>query len=233
MFSFSVNALVADAETGIIDAMRERSRLTRVSRNGTLVVPLLGDREMSHASYPAEWDDAQTDRSPLFRFRPNFTTGFVHEVCDFPEALADSPYKLVLEAAEVHSRGSYCQVVTGYTGEQLRPYRREGSHGRLGSEYVHPTASIFSAPAMGLLRLDANQARRQGNLTIHRAAVEVVNGLVTVIHERLLRLDDPSLAFSKLTSLSDELKNWEPALEAHYERWECEAGWCDGHYHLD
>jgi hypothetical protein len=140
--------------------------------------------------------------------------------------LADAEYRLVLEGVEVHSRGAYCQVITGYEGEKLRPYRRE-------SCFMHPSSSVFSAPELGLVRLDANAARKQGFLCIRRAKVEIIDGLVVMTTEQLFRLHNAKLATHKFVNLPDELAAWRPALLAHYERWECFERMCDGHYHLD
>lgn len=233
--NFSVDALIPNATSELASAMLKRSGLSHVTKSGILVTRLLAHRELSYATYPDEWRDKGPDNSPLFRYSPNYSQGVVHTIYKLPEELAEAPYRLTLEEAEVHERGSYCQVVTGYNGERIRPYRREGERSRWLDRYVHPTVSIFSAPELGVLRLDANAARQQGCLTIHRAKVEVIDyiyGLVTVSTERLLHLNRPVLAVAKLPHLTDRFTDWEPALQAHYERWECEATDCDGHYHL-
>lgn len=230
--TFKLNALVPDADDELAVHMRSLHKRTYLTRSGTLVVPLRPNRELSHASHPEEWRD--TGRQGRLRYRPDFASGTVHEMFDFPEELADTRYRLVLEEAEAHARGSYCQVVTDYKGGRLRPYYRESADRRWSDKYIHPTVSVFSAPAMGVLRLDANQADEQNTLVIHRARIVVAAGIVTVVHEQLLRLDDAKLAFCKLDTLPDGLQSWLPALMAHYERWECDE-WrnCDGHYHLE
>ena len=234
VLSFKVNVLVANADADMITAAREQSRLAHVSRNGTLVVPLVNNYEMSYANYPSEWTDTQTDDISLFRLHPNFASGSVHEAYELPPVLAGSTYRLMLQVVESNSRGSYCQIATGYNGERLYPYRREGRRHNLGWGVAkeHPTSSVFSAPAMGVVRIDANRTYSQAHVRIRRAAVEVTNDLVTVTHEQLLSINHPKLVYAKLTSLTDELKDWEPALHACYERRDCALTACSGHYHL-
>lgn len=229
---FRPHAMVREPSPELRAAMRD-NRLAHVTRRGTLVVRLLSNHELSHAIYPSEWRVSKPEATSCFRCQPDFSHGVVHEVYDFPEELAAAECRLLLEGAEVHSRrGSYCQVITGHDGERLRPYRRERYLTHNGS-YTHPTTSMFTARRLGKLRLYANQAREQGSLTIHRSSVEAVDGLVVVTTELLFQLDNPLLATHKFDQLPEELVAWRPALLAHYERWECDAHDCDGHYHLN
>lgn len=217
--------LVHDASRDLVEAMHQHNRMTQVSRNGMLVVPLITDRDLSHAIYPHEWKAGERFDD---RFVPDFSSGVVHSVYDFPKELADTSYQAVLEEREVHMRRSYCQIVTGYNGERLQPYRRKsGDRRRCGGEYDHPTSSSFSAPKMGLLRFD-----RGHSFTIQRASVEVIDGILTTKVEDLLRDDGRCELTQKLTSLPSELEPWMPALTAVLDRYDCDLGSCQGHYHL-
>lgn len=229
----SLNALVHDPSAELVEAMKRYHRATHVTRSGTLVVPLLEDQDRSAALYPEEWID-DGDRG-IFRYRPRYSRGTVRTVHRFPEALAEADYQLKLEEAEVNLRGSYCQVTAGPDGQRLRPYRRESDRWSMGVP-CHPSSSVFSAPGLGVLRLDASQARRHGTLYIRRYAVSVEAGLVTVTHEQLYGVKSPQLAFHKLTDLTElpgHLSEWQPVLAAMYDRMECESHHCDGHFHLD
>ena len=225
---FKVKALVRQPSDELVESFRGTNQRIYRSANGTLVAWMNENRELSHATYPAEWRTGG-----VFEYQADFSGGIVHKLYNFPEQFAGTSYRLELEAPEAHARGAYCQVITGYSGERLRPYRRQGNPVQLDS-YSHPTISVFSAHQLSTLRLDANQAHQTGALRIRQAKVEVADGLVTATINQLFELNDPSLATTKIASLPNELAEWQPALLAHYERWECEAiVRCDGHYHLD
>lgn len=207
--------------------MLEKSRLARVSRNGTLVARTIVNRELSHAIYPNEWKLAERGSSGRSQPVPDLSNGSVHSVYYFPDALANVPYQAVFNETEVHIRKSYCQIVTDYEGGKLRPYRRGGSSGRL-RDYDHPTTSGFSASKMGLLRFDSGIG-----FTIQRASLEVIDGVLTSRTEEVLRDNARCETTDKLTSLPDELSNWQPALTAVLDRYRCDLKSCQGHYHLD
>lgn len=222
--SFSLRVLVRNAELDVVRTVRKHSPFAQVSRQGTLVVPLVPDRELSHAIFPDEWK--VNDSGTYSRFAPDFSSGVVHNVYDPPEELIDILYQTVLEEAEVHDR-SYCQIVTNYEGERLQPYRRESSRGGWSNEYSHPTASVFSAPKMGLLRFD-----RGLRFTIQRATIETVDGILTTSIEQLLYDEGPWKITQRLTSIPSGLEAWMPALTAVLDRYQCKLEACQGHYHL-
>lgn len=220
---FNVKVLVRNPQGEVWSAMLMANKYAP-TRNGLMTFMLPPNEELSRAIYPDEW---AVSGNRLTEYRPDFADGVVHTVYDFPEELAEASYQLCLEAAEDHAPGSYCQVVTDYHGGRLKPYRRQrGSY--------HPTVSYFSGVYLGALRLDANAAYQQGVLVVRRAKVGIVDGLVTVTTEQLLRLYDPRLATHKLTELPGLDMPWHKALAAHYQRWECDRVYgCEGHYHLD
>lgn len=227
--SFSLDALVDNPDPALVKALRDRvPHLVHVARNGTLVVHLDADYDLSPATYPGEYRVVNPEaKSGLFRFSRDFSQGPVHEIHAFPEELAGTPYRLVLENPEAHL-SSYCLVTTGYDGERIHPYRRESSANG------HHSVSVFSAPAMGSVRIDFERSRNRGILTIRRAKVEVIDGLVTVVTEQLFRKGGPQLLTHRVTlAPTPDLTAWEPALRALYERFECRNGFCQGHYHLD
>ncbi len=228
----TLNALVPEASQSLISAATEANRQAHLSRNGTLVVPLYSDRKSSMELFSEEWTDLHpgTDYpGSLTRYRPNFQSSIVHEMYNIPTILQDVSYRLSFQAAEVHARGSYCQIVTDFNGGKLKPFRREGV-GRRQEEYRHPTASVFSAAQMGMVRIDL---RDQQRLVVRRASV--VGGgyrdTALVTHEEICIIDDAYLAAVPVATLPKEAAKWQEAVAACYERLSCTEARCDGHYH--
>lgn len=230
--SFTLNALVHNASDTLIDTMRTASRLNHVSRNGTLVIRALSNREASAKQYPAEWQDTGGPGN-LIRYRPVFDSGTVHEVFTLPAGLEEIQYKLVFDEAETHLRGLYCQLITGYNGEKLRPYRRQSANRRL-DRHGH-SSSGFSNRSIGVVRLNIDRTSQQPQVhfSICRARVVESDGLITATYEQLLSAKDPRLNPDRLVELTGDLPDWVSAVQALCDRWTCSQEGCEGHYHLD
>lgn len=189
---------------------------------GRLIIPLHLNRRLSHGMYPNEWTEDPAQDTDLFRFKPAFANGTVHTVHDMPSQLANNSYRLVIEGKEELRRGSRCQIITGHTGEQLRPHRRE-------STKSYHTSSVFSAQVMGMLQLNVG---RRFSLTIHKTEIRIIDGMATTVTQELLRLNKPSLSTDQ-PMLPAELSGWQAGLTALYSLWQCKATSCNGHYYAD
>lgn len=232
---FALKVIVPRPEPALIADTLLRDRYVYLSRKKEeLVLSLEPDNELSRALYPNEWrlltpEEAATRGLPLSSVVPDDSASVWHRVYRLPDGLSGRDYQATLVAEEKHDRESYCQVVTGYDAEQLRPDYRETTSEDT-PEGVHPTVSVFSGAKLGLVRLYLPEKE----LAVYRAALEIGDSLITVTRERLVRHFDGRLALCKpCLPLHPDLRHWTPAVQAHYRRWRCEAETCNGHYHRE
>lgn len=230
---FNLIAMVRNPSAELIDELNKLHQRPHhhITRSGVLTYRVILSRKLSHELDKEGWEE--TGRS-FFQFAPVFSSE-QGTTCAYPipePFLAEGVnLDFKIEATEVDSHGCYCQVVTDMEGEALKPYRFEGkSRDAAGC----PTAAVFSTSlrrGMGLLRLDVNQPRRQASITVLTFVGERTDATVICKMRRLAFIEDPRLNELRQTSLIDfGCSAWDPALAALYERFECEAWSCEGHF---
>lgn len=227
---FQVVVLVSEPTLDQWSAMTQAGKAICI-RDNRMTHQLKPNRQLSHELYPRQWTFSNSDLVP---YRPRLSDGPVRTVYDFPEELADaSNCKVTIQAFEDHARRSFCQIVTGYHGQRIRPFRRTTGIA-MDDGYVHPTVSHYSKSELGMVRLGMDGTEGLPLLQVQRAKIGVVDGLVTVTEQRLLYFEGAQLLEQRLSAMPTGLEDWNDALEALYLRRNCAAtDRCRGHYYAN
>jgi len=218
---FSLKARVTHASDSLIKYVCRHNNRAIKSKNGTLVVPLAADYKVSRKRFPTEWGHAGSHTGSFGGNIPRFAVGVVHKVYTPPAQLVGVTYKLLLEGKEISVKEEHYQIVTGFDGESMKPFRRANDR-----DDSHPTALAFTGETLGMVRFD-----KATGLTIHRAAISTTNGLITMDLEELVR----DTGFPALSDQTNQFlgvnPQWVPALRALVGRIQCDRTLCDGHYY--
>jgi len=217
---FTLKAAFPKASYDFAQEITRTNPAARITNSGILIVQLLANPTLSRETFPDEWAaDESVDTRPG-SFAPNFSKGYVRRIYELPQELAGQDFELALEGRELDIKDSHSQVITGYNGEPLRPYRTQSSH-----KVRHFTSLVFTKSTMGVIRL-----RLDGGLRIQRAYTEPFNGGVIMRVEELLKEDEFPALSDRSRAIISSNPTWTKAIAAVISRSRCESDGCIGHY---
>jgi len=229
MHGLQVTALIRNPHRLFVDQRFDESLdlASRTTRNGTLAVELRRDMAQTIALAPDRWK--QVSKRPRPVYRPTGAGNPPPQAYAIPGLVrAQSHVKYVAGLSE-HSWDcpdiAGVQIVTGKQGQQLRPYYA----GKNAEGEDCQAIARFAGQLLGYICWNQRSDYRSfdvGQVRIHK------RGNYAVVERTILLKGINAPGPPEAPRLKSELANWQPALNAVYERLQCQGDCEYAHYAL-